>query len=496
MNKIFTVLRKQQRIVVVPGRAIIRLLLSVIVVQQVLFPNHDNYMNVFLFALADEEAVGLVKMCLFYPNESGHARTDPILNPTSPSDHVHTFYGPQNFHPSTTSENLLKTKPEYSSSPFVENQSLYWHPSIYRVTTDENEVKTYTRVNNLDTSPYYRWNTNTLPETVPFPPGFRMISHSDQYGITAPSDFNEMLFVECCDYDADGEEICSYTSTDTSLIFPQQSCDFLSIALRMPTCWDESKGIGTNDPFSHVAYTVDGSVSGECPAGFNKRIPEVQLFVRINDYQGGTYQLSNDSDTFHVDFMSGWKEGALENILANCAPFGDPGYNPPCGCDEFLVETANPAKPVCDVDVREHIVDEATDVVTVLPRSFNSDAEMIPKTWDVDPPFDCESSGPGIDCHDSPLTFNFKKEPRTCSELDATSTLCNKKRIKSHCPAACEADWWCSKDSKGRFRLANNGKFKRCKWVARRPNKRCQKTGICDTCKLTCKNVDACISFS
>lgn len=90
MNKIFTVLRKQQRIVVVPGRAIIRLLLSVIVVQQVLFPNHDNYMNVFLFALADEEAVGLVKMCLFYPNESGHARTDPILNPTSPSDHVHT----------------------------------------------------------------------------------------------------------------------------------------------------------------------------------------------------------------------------------------------------------------------------------------------------------------------------------------------------------------------------------------------------------------------
>jgi hypothetical protein len=99
------------------------------------------------------------------------------------------------------------------------------------VTTDEDGVKTYTRVNNLDTSPYYRWNTNTLPETVPFPPGFRMISHSDQYGITAPSDFNEMLFVECCDYDADGEEICSYTSTDTSLIFPQQTCDFLSIAL-------------------------------------------------------------------------------------------------------------------------------------------------------------------------------------------------------------------------------------------------------------------------
>lgn len=39
--------------------------------------------------LADEELPGLVKMCLFYPNESGHARTDPILNQNGPSDHVH-----------------------------------------------------------------------------------------------------------------------------------------------------------------------------------------------------------------------------------------------------------------------------------------------------------------------------------------------------------------------------------------------------------------------
>lgn len=270
---------------------------------------------------------------------------------------------------------------------------------------------------------------------------------------------------------------------------------FLLHPIGMPTCWDESKGIGTDDPYGHVAYTLDGSISGECPAGFNKRIPEVQLFIRINDYQGGTHQFSNDSNTFHVDFMSGWKEGVLDNILANCEPSGEPGYNPPCGCTEFLTETVNPGKRVCDVDVREHIVDEATDVIPQLPRSFNSDAEMIPKTWDVDPPFDCEGSGPEIDCQDSPLIFNFQREPKTCSDLDSTSSLCNRKRMKSHCPETCKADWWCDKDSKGPFKLAENGKYKRCRWVARRPNKRCKKIGMCNTCKLSCANVDACASL-
>ena len=35
-------------------------------------------------------AANLVKMCLFYGGPSGHARSDPILNQTCASDHVHT----------------------------------------------------------------------------------------------------------------------------------------------------------------------------------------------------------------------------------------------------------------------------------------------------------------------------------------------------------------------------------------------------------------------
>ncbi len=40
-----------------------------------------------------EEESSMVKMCLFYQNAAGHARTDPILNQGCASDHVHTFYG-------------------------------------------------------------------------------------------------------------------------------------------------------------------------------------------------------------------------------------------------------------------------------------------------------------------------------------------------------------------------------------------------------------------
>lgn len=61
-----------------------------------------------------------------HASPSGTARSDPIINQNCASGHVHTFYGPQNFHPDTTYEDLLNTPPRFSSAPFVENQSLYW----------------------------------------------------------------------------------------------------------------------------------------------------------------------------------------------------------------------------------------------------------------------------------------------------------------------------------------------------------------------------------
>jgi len=68
----------------------------------------------------------LVKVELFHDRAAGHARSDPIISQQCASGHVHTFYGPKDFHPDTRYEDLLNAPPELSTSRVEENQSLYW----------------------------------------------------------------------------------------------------------------------------------------------------------------------------------------------------------------------------------------------------------------------------------------------------------------------------------------------------------------------------------
>lgn len=66
--------------------------------------------------------------------------------------------------------------------------------------------------------------------------------------------------------------------------------------MNFPTCWDDSKGLGdTGDHMSHMAYTVDGTVEGACPEGYNRRLPQIQLFVRVKNYEGGQYTFSDNT---------------------------------------------------------------------------------------------------------------------------------------------------------------------------------------------------------
>ena len=92
------------------------------------------------------------------------------------------------FHPDTRYEDLLRASADQNTSPIVENKSLYWHPSFYRVSGG-----TYRRVDNLESSPYYRWDKSVTqlytqdankphPAVEAFPPGFRMIAASNDPG--------------------------------------------------------------------------------------------------------------------------------------------------------------------------------------------------------------------------------------------------------------------------------------------------------------------------
>ena len=94
-----------------------------------------------------------------------------------------------------------------------------------------------------------------------------------------------------------------------------------------------------------MAYTTNGMIDGPCPEGFPRRLPEAQIFVRINNYDSTnkSYQLSDASNIFHADFFKGWQEGTLQQIIDNCEVDDsiNYGYNPPCGCKFFFqVDTA------------------------------------------------------------------------------------------------------------------------------------------------------------
>ena len=129
----------------------------------------------------------------------------------------------------------------------MENQSLYWHPTIYEVTTDGNGVKTYDHgkikmnfffsgtwslskwltqnlsrlsVSELVTGPYYRWDKSSpAPLVEAFPDDFRLIASSLDPGASQGGEVGDNLFTECCDYDSNGEEVCESWS---GLNFPKR----------------------------------------------------------------------------------------------------------------------------------------------------------------------------------------------------------------------------------------------------------------------------------
>lgn len=240
-----------------------------------------------------------------------------------------------------------------------------------------------------------------------------------------------------------------------------------------------------------MAYTVDGTVAGACPSGYNRRLPQIQLFVRINNYEGGTYVLSDEADTFHVDFMNGWQDGKLQEIIDGCEVTGSAGdgYNPPCECDGFLTENESVATPVCDNDVRRYIVDEVIDVVSgSLPRGTCQGPDLVAKSWDVTPPFSCDDSVP---TPTSPTpTATPIATPTAPTPITATPTVMPTATPNATPPTSDE----CS-DSPLRFRLEWNDDIisRDCKWVANKATRqRCRVDGVSEMCPFTCETCDVC----
>jgi len=143
-------------------------------------------------------------------------------------------------------------------------------------------------------------------------------------------------------YSYDKEKSSAYSSEEKtnssidSARFPSEPCAELAASFTFPNCWD-GKSLGTEDPRSHVAYGIGleqgtletfGGSNVQCPESHPVLLPQILLFLRFADYAGEPHELSNgDGVDWHADYIMGWEEEFLQQILDNCDVLKDV----PCG---------------------------------------------------------------------------------------------------------------------------------------------------------------------
>lgn len=295
----------------------------------------------------------------------GDVRTDPVINPTCLSDHIHTYYGAAaSLRPSTSYDDLRATTG--NSGNVEENKSLYWHPTVYMYDPD---TGLYTKSQIWFASAYYVW---TSGQTTAFPDGFRMIA-------TALNP-KARVVVECAGPSPCERSNCATTNT----FFPQTACGELEINFKFPSCWD-GVNLDSVDHMSHVSYDEEpeGAFDGPCPQSHPVKIPEIHWYFRILNYPGGHHQFSDGTGTLHADYMSGWNATFLQQVLDNCINYSEaampdawcegPGLltfrdAPKITGDENIIQKLQPLQPNPPLDPQATVTAEAIDNIAVLPR--------------------------------------------------------------------------------------------------------------------------------
>lgn len=273
---------------------------------------------------------------------------DPIVYPGMMSNHAHVIAGAGNFSPNSTNDSIKQAS--CSSCDTVGDQSAYWVPQLYVAPPDLqdnsqeslqmkampvplNSGKSFRIYYRLFTAKGERM-TNDLTNWEPiraFPNGFRMVVPEMKVlnkTLQAKS-FNERVFNYKCYMDPSIPDNMTYTDD------PNTCVDQLGLRIKLttPSCWD-GVHLDTVDHSSHVEYPTGAYYSSPCPSTHPVRLPT--LFYEVSFYLPQVRYLlkqgwklvfpkmpnqimpTTNSPVFHGDFLSGWDEGFLQNLLNQC----------------------------------------------------------------------------------------------------------------------------------------------------------------------------------
>jgi hypothetical protein len=255
--------------------------------------------------------------------ESHLAHDDPLVWPGQPDmSHLHVFFGNPDTDAFATTTSLDETTTTTCDGVSV-NKSGYWVPALLGANGE--------RIPYIDPLFYYKTGYHVPAESIePMPEGLTMIAGdmaSDQ-----PQDIEVTKF-RCESWKAPEPQFSPGDPLDHIPTIPEcAEGDIVEMRLVFPQCWD-GHNITSADHQSHMAYPIPATApevgTGYCPDSHPVALPEISynFGVRVTEETGPSTQWRFITDpvdaaeggySFHGDWMNGWDEGAMEQIVSSC----------------------------------------------------------------------------------------------------------------------------------------------------------------------------------
>ncbi|EXJ64159.1 hypothetical protein A1O7_00495 [Cladophialophora yegresii CBS 114405] len=258
------------------------------------------------------------------------ARIDLILNPGNVSGHVHKFAGGSNVNENSDFNSLQSSN--CSSCEVQADKSAYWTPQLYYA----HDNGTFEEVPNYGMTVYYvAGRGGNSSNTVPFPPGFKMLTGDSllrSYDNTTLTHLDTRPVADRVSFRCinDANDI-----PEEHYMFRTDCTNGMRAQVNFQSCWD-----GVNlylEDNAHVAY-LSGIDYGECPPTHPVSIPglffEVLYWTNdIDQTAGGQFVFSNGDTTgygFHGDFLNGWDMDVQTNAVQDCLYTDDGGVIGAC----------------------------------------------------------------------------------------------------------------------------------------------------------------------
>ncbi|KAK0722840.1 hypothetical protein B0T26DRAFT_619096, partial [Lasiosphaeria miniovina] len=318
-------------------------------------------------------------------------RADPIINPGVPSSHTHMVMGASNFGFNATGESLRQSR--CTTALPKADLSAYWVPQLYFKDPIDGHFESV----KMDYMNVYYFFEASNDDIKAFPVGLQMISGNaalrtpprttdvsnidpskgavSPAAITCPrSGYNPPSWLPGSDGTTSG--IQNGNNNGEGIGFPLQDCDGLYSPMRtdlhFPSCYNPQAGLTNYKTNMQFPVGVSGG-KNDCPAGWI-HVPQLfyEIYWNTHDFAPRFKDLLGKESPFvfangdvtgysmHGDFIAGWDETALQQIIDNC----DVGTSGMDNCPG-LIGGLNDRSTSCNIDCP--LTEQVLGSMTKLP---------------------------------------------------------------------------------------------------------------------------------